>query len=141
GEVPAPPFPAPPPASGRKVFFVQRPNSIQSSIALGNIAVKRSDPRWYEITLANTIYGGAFNSRIIRNIREEKGYTYSPGSLLNGFANAGFYRFSADVRNEVTGATLTEVFKEIDKLRAEGSDGAELQGAKAYLRGIFPIQT
>ena len=41
----------------------------------------------------------------------------------------------------MTGATLTEVFKEIDKMRAEGSDGAELQGAKSYLRGIFPIQT
>ena len=141
GDVASPPYAAPPALSGRRVYFVQRPNSIQSSIALGNIAVKRSDPRWYELTLANTIYGGAFNSRIVRNIREEKGYTYSPQSALTGFANAGFYRFSADVRNEVTGATLTEVFKEIDKLRAEGSDGAELQGAKAYLRGIFPIQT
>ena len=66
--------------SGRHVYFVQRPNSVQSSIALGNVAIKRSDPRWYELTLANTIYGGAFNSRIVRNIREEKGYTYSPGS-------------------------------------------------------------
>jgi len=141
GEVPAPAFPSAPALTGRKVFFVQRPNSIQSSIALGNTAVKRADPRWYELTLANTIYGGAFNSRIVRNIREEKGYTYSPQSALTGFANAGFYRFAADVRNEVTGATLTEVFKEIDKMRAEGSDGAELQGAKQYLRGIFPIQT
>ena len=60
---------------------------------------------------------------------------------MTGFGNAGFYRFAADVRNEVTGATLTEVFKEIDKMRAGGSDGAELQGAKQYLRGIFPIQT
>ena len=141
GDVPAPSFAPPPPPGGRKVFFVQRPNSIQSSIALGNIAAKRSDPRWYELTLANTIYGGAFNSRIVRNIREEKGYTYSPQSSLTGFADAGFYRFAADVRNDVTGATLTEVFKEIDKMRAEGSDGAELQGAKQYLRGIFPIQT
>jgi zinc protease len=87
------------------------------------------------------VYGGAFNSRIVRNIREEKGYTYSPASIMTGFADAGFYRFAADVRNEVTGATLTEVFKEIDKLRAEGSGGSELQGAKSYLRGIFPIQT
>jgi zinc protease len=141
GEVPAPTFAATPALSGRHVYFVQRPNSIQSSIAVGNIAVKRSDPRWYELTLANTIYGGAFNSRIVRNIREEKGYTYSPQSALTGFGNAGFYRFAADVRNEVTGATLTEVFKEIDKMRAEGSDGAELQGAKSYLRGLFPIQT
>ena len=141
GDVPSPPFAAPPALSGRKVLFVQRPNSIQSSIALGNIAVKRSDARWYELTLANTVYGGAFNSRIVRNIREERGYTYSPSSILTGFADAGFYRFAADVRNDVTGATLAEVFKEIDKMRAEGSDGSELQGAKQYLRGIFPIQT
>jgi len=141
GEVASPAFAAPPALSGRHVYFVQRPNSIQSSIALGNIAIKRGDPRWYELTLANTIYGGAFNSRIVRNIREEKGYTYSPGSVMTGFSDAGFYRFSADVRNEVTGATLIEVFKEIDKLRAEGSTADELQGAKAYLRGIFPIQT
>ena len=141
GDVASPPYATPPALSGRRVYFVQRPNSIQSSIVVGNMAVKRSDPRWYELTLANTIYGGAFNSRIVRNIREEKGYTYSPQSALTGFGNTGFYRFAADVRNEVTGATLTEVFKEIDKMRAEGSDGAELQGAKSYLRGIFPIQT
>ena len=141
GEIAAPAYPAPPALAGRQLYFIQRPNSIQSSISVGNIVVKRSDPRWFELTVANTIYGGAFNSRIVRNIREEKGYTYSPQSALTGFGNAGFYRFAADVRNEVTGATLTEVFKEIDKMRAEGSDGAELQGAKAYLRGIFPIQT
>ena len=141
GDVASPAYAAPPALNGRHLYFVQRPNSIQSSISVGNIAVKRSDPRWFELTLANTIYGGAFNSRIVRNIREEKGYTYSPQSALTGFSNAGFYRFAADVRNEVTGPTLTEVFKEIDKLRAEGSDGPELQGAKSYLRGIFPIQT
>ena len=141
GNVTAPAYAAPPALSGRHVYFVQRPNSIQSSMAVGNLAVKRGDPRWYELTVANTIYGGAFNSRIVRNIREEKGYTYSPQSGITGFGDAGFYRFAADVRNDVTGPTLTEVFKEIDKMRAEGSDGAELQGAKQYLRGIFPIQT
>jgi len=140
-DVPKPSFAAAPPPSGRQVYFVQRPNSIQSSISVGNMAVKRSDPRWFELSLANTVFGGAFNSRIVRNIREEKGYTYSPGSTLTGFVDAGFYRFSADVRNEVTGPTLTEVFKEIDKMRAEGSEGAELQGAKQYMRGLFPIQT
>jgi zinc protease len=141
GDVATPAYPAPPALRGRHLYFVQRPNSIQSSISVGNVAIKRSDPRWFELTLANTIYGGAFNSRIVRNIREEKGYTYSPQSTLTGFGNAGFYRFAADVRNEVTGPTLTEVFKEIDKMRASGVEADELQGAKAYLRGIFPIQT
>lgn len=140
GDVPAPTFPAPPALTGRRIYFVQRPNSVQSSISLGNLAIKRSDPRWFELTLANTIYGGAFNSRIVRNIREEKGYTYSPGSILTGFKDAGFYRFAADVRNEVTAATLTEVFKEIDLLRSKGSEGAELTGAKQYLRGNYAIQ-
>ena len=141
GTVPQPTFVAPPVLSGRHVYFVQRPNSVQSSIVVGNVAVKRSDPRWFEMTLANSIYGGAFNSRIVKNIREDKGYTYSPSSVFTGFANAGFYRFAADVRNEVTGATLTEVYKEIDKMRAEGSDGEELAGAKSYMRGIFSLQT
>ena len=130
-----------PSLDGRHVYFVQRPNSIQSSISVGNFTVKRNDPRWYEMLLANTIFGGAFNSRIVRNIREDKGYTYSPSSLFQAFRQAGFYKFDADVRNEVTGPTLTEVFKEIDKLRAEGSDGAELNGAKQYLRGVYPYQT
>jgi zinc protease len=141
GDVPKPSFPAPPALAGRHLYFVQRPNSIQSSISVGNMAVKRSDPRWYELTVANTIYGGAFNSRIVRNIREEKGYTYSPGSAMTGFADAGFYRFNADVRNEVTGPTITEVFKEFEGMRSQGVEGAELQGAKAYLRGVFPVQT
>jgi len=137
-----PPKSVPQPSiEGRHVYFVQRPNSIQSSISVGNFTVKRNDPRWYEMYLANTIFGGAFNSRIVRNIREDKGYTYSPSSLFQAFRQAGFYKFDADVRNEVTGPTLTEVFKEIDKLRAEGSDGAELNGAKQYLRGLFPYQT
>jgi zinc protease len=140
-DVPKPAFPAPPSLTGRKLIFVQRPNSIQSSISVGNLAIKRGDPRWYEMTLANSIYGGAFNSRIVRNIREEKGYTYSPGSGLTGFVDAGFFRFAADVRNEVTGATLDEVFKEIDRMRAEPVGKDELTGAKSYLRGIFPIQT
>jgi len=141
GDVPKPAFPAPPALSGRRVYFVQRPNSVQSSISVGNLAVRRSDPKWFEMTLANTIFGGAFNSRIVRNIREEKGYTYSPGSQFVAFGDAGFYKFTADVRNAVTGPTLTEVFKEIDKFRAGGSEGAELEDAKQYLRGLFPIQT
>ena len=100
GEVTQPAFAAPPPLKGRQVYFVQRPNSIQSSMSVGDFAVKRSDPHRVELSLANTIFGGAFNSRIIRNIREEKGYTYSPASQFTAFADAGFYRFAADVRNE-----------------------------------------
>jgi zinc protease len=140
GEVPPPPAVPTPALEGRKVVFVQRPNSVQSSISVGNFTIRRSDPRWIVMNVANQIYGGAFDSRLIRNIREEKGYTYSPQSIFQAMGQAGLYRAVADVRNEVTGATLKEIYGEIDKLRAEGPSEQELNNTKTYARGLFVIQ-
>jgi zinc protease len=129
-----------PDLKGRTLVFVQRPNSVQSSISVGNFTPKRDDPRWYTLQLTNQIFGAAFDSRLVRNIREEKGYTYSPGSLFQSMAQGGLYRAVADVRNEVTGATLKEIYAEIDKLRAGGPEAEELSDAKQYSRGLFVIQ-
>ncbi|MEW6323542.1 MAG: pitrilysin family protein [Acidobacteriota bacterium] len=136
----APPAAALPVLKGRRVVFVQRPNSVQSSISVGNFTIPRDDPRWYVLQMANQIFGAAFDSRLIRNIREDKGYTYSPGSIFQSMGQAGLYRAVADVRNEVTGATLAEVYKEIDTFRAGGPEAAELDNAKTYVRGLFVIQ-
>lgn len=140
GEVPEPPYPAPPAITGRTLVFVHRPGSVQSSISVGNLAVKREDPRWFMLNLTNQMYGGAFDSRLVRNIREEKGYTYSPGSQFLAFGDTGAYRVTADVRNEVTGATLKEIYAEMDGLRAAPPPADELTGAKAYARGLFVVQ-
>jgi predicted Zn-dependent peptidase len=140
GTVPPPTSAALPTLAGRKIVFVQRPNSVQSSISAGNFTIRRNDPRWPVLNVANQIYGGAFDSRLIRNIREEKGYTYSPQSIFQAMGQAGVYRVAADVRNEVTGATLTEIYGEIDKFRAGGPGPAELDNAKTYARGLFVIQ-
>jgi zinc protease len=140
GTVPPPPTPPVPSLQGKKVVFVQRPNSVQSSISVGNFTIRRSDPRWIVMNVANQIYGGAFDSRLIRNIREEKGYTYSPQSVFQAMGQAGLYRAVADVRNDVTGATLKEIYGEIDKLRAEGPSEQELDNTKMYARGLFVIQ-
>jgi predicted Zn-dependent peptidase len=140
GNVPPPPTPPTPPLEGRKIVFVQRPNSVQSSISVGNFTIRRNDPRWPVLNVANQIYGGAFDSRLIRNIREEKGYTYSPGSIFQAMGQAGLYRAVADLRNEVTGATIKEIYGEIDKFRADGPGQTELDNAKVYARGLFVIQ-
>ncbi len=140
GTVVEPAFPAPPALKGRKLVFVHRPGSVQSSISVGNVTLKRDDPRWFMLQLANQIYGGAFDSRLVRNIREEKGYTYSPQSQFAAFGDTGVYRAVADVRNDVTGATLKEIYAEMDGLRATPPGGPELDGAKAYARGLFVIQ-
>jgi zinc protease len=129
-----------PELKGRTLVFVQRPNSVQSSISVGNFTPKRDDPRWYTLQLTNQIFGAAFDSRLVRNIREEKGYTYSPQSVFQSMGQGGLYRAVADVRNDVTGATLKEIYAEIDKLRAGGPLPEELNDAKQYARGLFVIQ-
>jgi zinc protease len=140
GTVPPPPSAPLPSLQGRKIVFVQRPNSVQSSISVGNFTIRRNDPRWPVLNVANQIYGGAFDSRLVRNIREEKGYTYSPQSQFQAMGQAGLYRAVADVRNDVTGATLKEIYSEIDKFRAEGPGASELDNAKVYARGLFVLQ-
>jgi zinc protease len=139
-DVPAPKAPEMPTLKGRRLVFVQRPNSVQSSISVGNFSIRRNDPRWYTLQLANQIYGAAFDSRLVRNIREEKGYTYSPQSQFQAMRHGGLYRAVADVRNEVTGAALREIYHEIDLLRAKGPYAEELTNAKTYARGVFVIQ-
>lgn len=129
-----------PALKGRTLVFVQRPNSVQSSISVGNFTPQRDDPRWYTLQLTNQIFGAAFDSRLVRNIREEKGYTYSPQSQFQSMGQGGLYRAVADVRNDVTGATLKEIYAEIDKLRAGGPEAEELNDAKQYARGLFVIQ-
>ena len=111
---------------------MQRPNSVQSSVSVGNFAIRRDDERWFTLQLTNQIYGAAFDSRLVRNIREEKGHTYSPQSVFQAMAEGGLYRAVADVRNDVTGATIKEIYAEIDKLRAGGPDTEELSDAKQY---------
>lgn len=140
GTVPPVTAPEAPPLKGRKIVFVQRPNSVQSSISVGNFTIRRDDPRWYVLQMANQIYGAAFDSRLVRNIREQKGYTYSPQSQFQAMKQAGLYRAVADVRNDVTGATLKEIYAEIDKFRSGGPETAELANAKTYMRGLFLIQ-
>jgi zinc protease len=85
------------------------------------------------------LYGGAFNSRLVMNIREDKGYTYSPRSSVNPLKQHGYFSVSAAVRNEVVAASLTEIFYEIDKLRSLPVPEAELADAQNYLTGVFSM--
>src|SRR5205809_7852486 len=77
-ETPAAPAPANP--RGRRVCLVHVPGAVQTQILAGCHAITRKHPDWVKLGLTNSLYGGAFNSRLVMNIREEKGYTYSPRS-------------------------------------------------------------
>jgi predicted Zn-dependent peptidase len=85
------------------------------------------------------LYGGAFNSRLVMNIREDKGYTYSPRSGVLALREHGYFSVSAAVRNDVVAASLTEIFYEIDRLRSVRVPDAELADAQNYLTGVFSM--
>jgi predicted Zn-dependent peptidase len=139
---PAPEHPksaAPPSNTGRKVHFVHLPGSVQTQLVVGNLAITRRDPDWMRLVIANSIYGGAFHSRLVMNIREQKGYTYSPRSGIQSMRQQGFFNIHAAVRNDVAAASLTEIFYEMDRMRSLPVSDEELESARAYLTGVFSL--
>jgi zinc protease len=139
GKVDEAPNPALPELHGRNVYLVHLPGAVQAQIVVGNRAITRKHPDWLRLTLANSIYGGAFNSRLVMNIREQKGYTYSPRSGAHPFREHGYFSISAAVRNDVVAATLTEVFYEIDRMRSTAVGEDEMADARNYLTGLFSL--
>jgi predicted Zn-dependent peptidase len=90
--------------------------------------------------VANTNFGGAFGSRLTRNIREDKGYTYSPGVNLGQREQGGLLRIRADVRNEVTAATLNEIFYELGRMGSTEPTAEEVKTAKRYQTGLYLLR-
>jgi zinc protease len=132
-------FAAPANPRGRRVYLVHLPGAVQTQILTGCHAITRKHPDWIKLGLTNSLYGGAFNSRLVMNIREDKGYTYSPRSGVNALRQHGYFSVSAAVRNDVVAASLTEIFYEMDKLRSVPVPEAELADAQNYLSGVFSM--
>ncbi len=125
--------------TGRRVYLVHVPGAVQTQILAGCHSITRKHPDWIKLGLTNSLYGGAFNSRLVMNIREDKGYTYSPRSGVNALRQYGYFSVSAAVRSDVVAASLTEIFYELDKLRSVPVPEAELADARNYLTGTFSM--
>jgi zinc protease len=140
GEVEEPHFPAPPELKGRTVYVVNRPGSAQTNIVVANRGLRRTDPDYFPVLVMHTILGGTASARMFMNLREDKGYTYGAYTQLDARRYAGSFRATAEVRTPVTGASLKEIFYELERIRDEDVSGKELTDAKSYLTGIFPIR-
>src|SRR5215203_4682708 len=140
GTVPPAENPPVPKRDKRQIYFVNRPGSIQSAIYIGNVSIPRKDKDYFAIRTADTIYGGSFYSRLTRNIRETKGYTYSPFSQSDTRAKTGAVLAGAFVRNEVTGPTLLEILYELDRMCVLPVTDEELSAAKEYSTGNFSVE-
>jgi zinc protease len=137
---PAPQENPPKPRTGRTLTLIDRPDAVQSTILLGLPVISPVDSDYTALLVADALLGGTFGSRITSNIREQKGYSYSPFSTVNDLYHQSYWAEQADVTTNVTGASLKEIFGEIDRMRAEPAPEAELTGVKKTLAGIFTVQ-
>jgi len=124
----------------RTITIVDRPASAQSNIVIGNLAIKRTDPDYFPMLVMNQVLGAGASSRVFMNLREEKGYTYGAYTRLETKKLAGDFEATAEVRTAVTGESLREFFLEFDRIRQESVGEVELDDAKNFLTGVFPLR-
>ena len=117
--------------------FVERPDAIQSAIRVGRLLFNKTHPDYCKFQVLNTILGGYFGSRLMANIREDKGYTYGIGSGLTNLVEGGYFYISTEVGADVTNQTLDEIYKELKRLREELVDANELETVRNYTLGHF----
>jgi zinc protease len=117
--------------------FINKEDAIQSAIRIGRILFNKTHPDYFKFQVLNTILGGYFGSRLMANIREDKGYTYGIGSGLNSLVHEGYFFISTEVGADVTKQTLDEIYKEIKILREKLIDTSELETVRNYILGNF----
>ncbi|TPE43362.1 M16 family metallopeptidase [Pontibacter mangrovi] len=139
-EGPEPAIPVAKPITKGEMIVVDRPGAPQSTIIFGLPVVPPSHPDYMALRVTNSLLGGSFGSRITRNIREDKGYTYSPSSALVARYKVGDWSEQADVTTEHTGNSLKEIVYEIERLRKEPPTEEELKGIQNYEAGLFVLR-
>lgn len=120
-----------------KTLVINKEDALQSAIRMGCQSIGRSHADFPGLQFVNTLLGGYFGSRLMTNIREEKGYTYGIGSGIGSLEHASFFTIASEVGVEVTQATLVEIEKEINKLREELVGEDELSLVKNYMLGAL----
>ncbi|MGI8867732.1 MAG: M16 family metallopeptidase [Mycobacteriales bacterium] len=122
-----------------RTIVADRPASVQSCIRLGAPALPRHDEGYAALQLANTAYGGYFSSRLVENIREDKGYTYSPYSRIRHAPAGSTLVTQADVATEVTGPSLVEIAYELGRISSLPITEAELEAVRQYAVGTMML--
>ena len=125
--------------TAKRIYLVNRPGSEQADFRIGGLAVKRSDPDYFPLLVANAILGAGTGSRLFLNIREQKGYAYDVYSSVSSLREAGTFFGGAQTRTEATGRAIKDIIAEFDRLGMVKVGAQELQSAKNYLTGLFSL--
>lgn len=137
---PAPRLVVAKPVSRPELLTQDRPDAPQSTLMLGLPVADPSSPDYIRLRVTNSLLGGSFGSRITRNIREDKGYTYSPYSYLDTNYHTDAWVQAADVTTKDTFNSLKEIMKEIERLQKTPPTAAELRGIQNYEVGTFVLR-
>jgi predicted Zn-dependent peptidase len=132
-------LPPTPPLVPGPLTLVDRPGAVQSSMRLALPAVTRTHPDHASLQLANLIYGGYFSSRWVENIREDKGYTYGPHSMIEHSVAGSTLTVAAEVATDVTAPALLETVYELGRLATQPPDEGELTQARQYALGTLQL--
>jgi zinc protease len=130
--------PAPEPRSSG-VLLVDRPGAVQSNVRVGARCAGRHDGGFPALSLASTVLGGYFTSRLVDNLRERHGYTYSPRSSIDEHRLAAAFAVRAEVGTEVTAAALSEIRYELARLATTEVAAEELEAARRYTSGVLSM--
>jgi zinc protease len=138
---PAPPIalPSHEPVAGGPVALVGREDAVQSQIRLIGAGVGRDQPEYTAVKLANLVFGGYFSSRLVENLREDKGYTYSASSGLDSTAAGHSLMVGLDSARETTAAALVETFYELSRMVVDGPTDAEVDAVREFALGALPL--
>ncbi len=117
--------------------LIFKEDALQSAIRIGKILFNKTHPDFQSFQILNTLLGGYFGSRLMSNIREDKGYTYGIGSGIASLQHSGYFFISTEVGVETSNNTLKEIYFEINRLQQELVSEEELQLVKNYLLGTF----
>ncbi len=132
------PEPAPAVAAHRspEVVLIDRPGSVQTVLMAGASTPAVGEPDYLPLELAVSVLGGGMESRLMRNLREDKGYAYSPHGRLESHLRDGFVLVNVEVRTEATAAALLEVQYELGRMATAGVPADELERTKRFLSGV-----
>ena len=118
-----------------KNIYLEKPDAIQSAVRMGNLSITRNHADFPALQVLNCVFGGYFGSRLMSNIREEKGYTYGIGSAVASLKHAGYFFLATEVGTDVCSNTLSEIEKEVNLLRTDLISDEELSLVKNYMLG------
>lgn len=131
---------AEPGARHRRVVLVDRPGAVQSEVRMGHVGVARSSPDYFPLLLFNTVLGGAFSSRLNLKLREERGFTYGVCSRIAFRRAPGPFSVGAAVGTEQTPQAVADALGELEALLENGPTDDEVEAARDYLSGTFPLR-